>query len=44
LILSDDGINLVPMDGDATVVPNQKKNVGKSISERQQLIKKGKGI
>jgi circadian clock protein KaiC len=44
LILSDDGINLVSMDGDATVVPNQERRVAKSISERQQLIKKGKGI
>ena len=36
LILSDDGIDLVPMD--ATADPNQKKMVGKSISERQKMI------
>jgi circadian clock protein KaiC len=34
LILSDDGISLVPMDADATAGPNQKKKIGKSISER----------
>src|ERR1035437_2009872 len=39
LILSDDGINLVPMDADATAGPNQKKKVGKSITVRQELIK-----
>ncbi len=31
LILSDDGIGLVPMDADATASPNQKKRIGKSI-------------
>jgi circadian clock protein KaiC len=40
LILSDDGIQLVPMDADATAGPNQKKKVGESISERQRVIKK----
>jgi hypothetical protein len=40
LVLSDDGIQLVPMDADATAGPNQKKKVGKSISERQTVIKK----
>jgi len=39
LILSNDGINLVPMDADTTVVPSQKRKVGKSISERQELNK-----
>jgi circadian clock protein KaiC len=39
LILSDDGIDLVPMDVDVTAGPNQKKKVGKSISEKQKLIK-----
>ena len=33
LILSDDGIDLVPMD--ALAGPNQKRMVGKSISEKQ---------
>ena len=32
LVLSDDGINLVPMDTDATASPNQKMRVGKSIT------------
>jgi circadian clock protein KaiC len=36
LILSDDGIQLVPMDADATVGPNQKMRVGKSITVRKQ--------
>jgi circadian clock protein KaiC len=40
LVLSDDGIQLVPMDADATAGPNQKNKVGKSISERQTVIKK----
>jgi len=34
LILSDDGINLVPMDDDATAGPEQKKKIGKSISQK----------
>jgi circadian clock protein KaiC len=32
LILSDDGINLIPMDANASASPNQKKKVGKSTS------------
>jgi circadian clock protein KaiC len=32
LVLSDDGISLVPMDTDATAGPNQKMRVGKSIT------------
>ena len=32
LILSNDGLRLVPMDAHATAGPNQKKKVGKSIS------------
>jgi hypothetical protein len=35
LILSDDGIELVPMD--AAAGPNQKKMVGESISGRQKV-------
>ena len=38
LILSDDGIALVPMD--AVAGPNQKKKVGKSISERHKMIQR----
>ena len=35
LVLSDDGISLVPMDADATAGANQKKKVGKTISVGQ---------
>jgi len=40
LILSDDGIQLVPMDADATAGPKQKERVGKRITVRQTLIKR----
>jgi circadian clock protein KaiC len=40
LILSDDGISLVPMEADATAGPKQKERVGKSITVRQTLIKR----
>ena len=40
LVLSDDGIQLVPMDADATAGANQKKKVGKSISERHKMIQR----
>jgi circadian clock protein KaiC len=43
LILSDDGISLVPMEADATAGPKQKEGVGKSVTVRQTLIKKTKG-
>ena len=33
LILSDDGMKLVPMDSNATAGSNQKKRVGKSVSQ-----------
>jgi hypothetical protein len=39
LILSDDGIDLVPMDAVATAGPSQKKKVDKNISGKQKLIK-----
>jgi circadian clock protein KaiC len=35
LVLSDDGIKLVPMDADATAGPKQKEKVGKSITVKQ---------
>ncbi len=38
LILSDDGIKLVPMDGESTVGNNEKKKVGKRVSESQKLV------
>ena len=40
LILSDEGMHVVPMDADATVGANQKKKVGKSISVRRNVIKR----
>ena len=40
LVLSDDGIQLGPMDADATAGPKQKEKVGKSVTVRQTLIKK----
>jgi circadian clock protein KaiC len=40
LILSDDGISLVPMEADATAGPKQKEKVGKSFTVRQTLIKR----
>jgi circadian clock protein KaiC len=40
LVLSDDGIQLVPMDTDATAGPKQKEKVDKSITVRQPLIKR----
>jgi len=39
LVLSDDGIRLVPMDADATAGPKQKEKVGKSVTVRQPLTK-----
>ena len=41
LILSDDGLKIVPMDDDATAGADQKKKVGKSTSARQTLTKNG---
>ena len=40
LILSDDGLHLVPMDAHATAGADQKRKIGKSPSARQQLSKK----
>jgi circadian clock protein KaiC len=42
LILSDDGIILMPMDGESTAVANEKKKIG-NVSEGQKLIKQNKG-
>ncbi len=38
MILSDDGINLVPMDADAAAGANQKKKLGKNISGKRKSI------
>jgi len=43
LILSDDGIKLVPMGGESTVIANEEKKIGKNVSEGQKLIKQNKG-
>jgi circadian clock protein KaiC len=43
LILSDDGITLIPMDNVGTARPNKKKNPNESVSGTPKLIKKDKG-
>jgi len=43
LILSDDGIELMPMGGKSTVIANEEKKIGKNVSESQKLIKRDKG-
>ena len=43
LILSDDGIKLMPMDGESTALANNEKKVGKNVSEGQKLAKEDKG-
>jgi len=40
LVLSDDGIQLVPMDTDATARFKQKEKIGKRVTVRQTLIKR----
>ncbi len=42
LILSDDGIKLMPMDGESIVIANKEKKVGKNVSEGQKLTKQDK--
>jgi hypothetical protein len=39
LILSDDGINLMPMESVSTGIANEEKKVGKNVSEGKKLIK-----
>ena len=43
LILSDDGIKLLPMNGEPTGIANKEKKVGKNVSESQKLTEKDKG-
>ena len=43
LILSDDGIKLMPMDGESTGIANKEKKAGKNISQNQKLVKQDKG-
>ena len=42
LILSNDGIELMPMDGKFTGIANKEKKVGKNVSEGQKLVKQDK--
>jgi circadian clock protein KaiC len=44
LILSDDGIKLMPMDGDSTMIANKEKKIGKNVSESQKLVKQDKVV
>jgi hypothetical protein len=43
LILSDDGINLMPMESVSTGLANKEKMVGKNVSEGIKLTKQIKG-
>jgi len=43
LILSDDGINLTPMEDKSTGIANEEKKVGKNVSEGQKLAKQDEG-
>ena len=43
LILSDNGINLMPMNIESTEVAENEKKIGKNVSESQKLAKKDKG-
>ena len=43
LILSDDGIKLMPIDGESTQIANTEKKIGKNVSEAQKLAKQDKG-
>ena len=42
LILSDDGIVLLPMDSESTLISSNEKKVGKNVSEGQKLTKQEK--
>lgn len=43
LILSDNGINLMPMGSESTLIANAEKKIGKNVSEGQKLTKQDKG-
>ena len=43
LILSDDGINLMPMEDETTHTANKEKKVGKNVTEGKKLAKQDKG-
>lgn len=42
LILSDDGIVLLPMDSESTLISSKEKKVGKNASKGQKLTKQDK--
>ena len=42
LILSDDGIELMPMDGESTRIANEEKKIGKNVVQGQKLVKQDK--
>ena len=42
LILSDNGIELMPMDGDSTQIANKEKKIGKNVVPGQKLVKQDK--
>ena len=42
LILSDNGIKLMPMEGGSTGIANKVKKVGKNVSEGKKIAKQGK--
>src|ERR1022692_279413 len=44
LILNDDGIKLMPMDGESILIANEEKKVGKNVSESQKLVKQDKVV
>jgi len=43
LILSDDGIKLMPMNDKSTVIANVEKKIGKNVSDAQKLAKQDEG-
>jgi len=43
LILSDNGINLMPMDDETTITANKEKKIGKNVLEGKKLAKQDKG-
>ena len=42
LILSDDGIELMPMGGESTRIDDKKKKIGKNVVQGQKLVKQDK--
>ena len=42
LILSDDGIELMPMDSESTGISNKVKRIGKNVVQGQKLVKQDK--